>query len=41
MKNQGADFKFIFHGLLVDDIMHVPAFEKLSDESLKPYQKDF
>ena len=39
MKRQGSDF--IIHGLFVDDMMHVPSCDKLRDESLTLYQKDF
>jgi len=39
MKRQGSDF--IMHGLFVDDMMHVPTCDKLRDEFLTLYQKDF
>ena len=39
MKRQGSDF--IIHGLSVDDMMHVPTCDKLRDEFLQLYQKDF
>ena len=39
MKRQGSDF--IMHGLFVDDMMHVPTCDKLRDEFLQLYQKDF
>jgi hypothetical protein len=39
MKRQGSDF--IIHGLFVDDMMHVPTCDKLRDEFLTLYQKDF
>jgi hypothetical protein len=39
MKHQGSDF--IIHGLFVDDMMHVPPCDKLRDEFLTLYQKDF
>jgi hypothetical protein len=39
MKRQGSDF--IMHSLSVDDMMHVPTYDKLSDEFLTLYQKDF
>ena len=39
MKRQGSDF--IMHGLFVDDMMHVPACDKLRDEFLELYQRDF
>jgi hypothetical protein len=39
MKRQGSDF--IIHGLFVDDMMHVPTCDKLRDEFLQLYQKDF
>ena len=39
MKRQGSDF--IIHGLFVDDMMHVPTRDKLRDEFLELYQRDF
>ena len=39
MKRQGSDF--IIHGLFVDGMMHVPTCDKLRDEFLQLYQKDF
>jgi hypothetical protein len=39
MKRQGSDF--IMHCLFVDDMMHVPTCDKLRDEFLTLYQKDF
>ena len=39
MKRQGSDF--IIQGLFVDDMMHVPTCDKLRDEFLTLYQKDF
>ena len=39
MKREGSDF--IIHGLFVDDMMHVPTCDRLRDEFLKLYQKDF
>jgi hypothetical protein len=39
MKRQGSDF--IMHGLFVDDMMHVPTCDKLCNEFLALYRKDF
>ena len=39
MKRQGSEF--IIHGLFVDDMMHVPTCDKLRDEFLELYQRDF
>ncbi len=39
MKRQGPDF--IMHGFFVDDMMHVSPCDKLCNEFLKLYQKDF
>ena len=39
MKRQGIDL--IMHGLFVDNMMHVPTCDKLRDEFLELYQKDF
>jgi hypothetical protein len=39
MKRQGSDF--IMHGLFVDDMVHVPTCEKLRNEFLALFQKDF
>ena len=39
MKRQDSDFSI--HGLFVDDMMHVPTCDKLHDEFLQLYQKDF
>jgi hypothetical protein len=39
MKRQDSDF--IIHGLFVDCMMHVPTRDKLRDEFLQLYQKDF
>jgi hypothetical protein len=39
MKQEGADF--IIHRLFVDDMMHVPTCDKLRDEFLELYKKDF
>ncbi len=39
MKRQGSDF--IMHGLFEDDMMHVPTCDKLCDEFLQLYQRDF
>ena len=39
MKRQDSDF--IIHGLFVDDMTHVPTCDKLCDEFLQLYQKDF
>ena len=39
MKRQGSDF--ILHCLFVDCMMHVPTCDKLRDEFLQLYQKDF
>ena len=39
MKREGTDF--IMHGLFVDDMMHVPTCDRLRDEFLRLYQKDF
>ena len=39
MKRDGDDF--IIHGLFVDDMMHVPTCERLKQEFLEKYTKDF
>ncbi len=39
MKREGTDF--IMHGLFVDDMMHIPTCDRLQDEFLELYQKDF
>jgi hypothetical protein len=39
MKREGAEF--IIHGLFVDDMMHIPTCDKLRDEFLELYKKDF
>ena len=39
MKSQGSNF--IIHGLFVDDMMHVPTCDKLREELLTLYRKDF
>ena len=39
MKGEGADF--IIHGLFVDDMIHVPTCDKLRNEFLEFYKKDF
>jgi hypothetical protein len=39
MKVQGSDF--IIHGLFVDEMMHFLTCDKLRDEFLAFYQKDF
>ena len=39
MKWQGDDF--IIHGLFVDDMMHIPTCDKLKQEFLAKYSKDF
>ena len=39
MKREGADF--IIHGLFVDDMMHVPTCDRLRNEFLELYKKDF
>ena len=39
MKRDGDDF--IIHGLFVDDMMHVPTCDKLKQEFLDKYTKDF
>ena len=38
MKREGTDF--IMHGVFVDDMMHAPTCDKLSDEFLELYKKD-
>ncbi len=32
---------FIIHGLFVDDMMHIPTCDKLKQEFLAKYSKDF
>ncbi len=39
MKRQGSDF--IIHGLFVDNMMHVSTCDKLRDELVQLYKKDF
>ncbi len=39
MKRDGDEF--IIHGLFVDDMMHVPTCDKLKQEFLDKYTKDF
>ncbi len=39
MKRQGSDF--IFHGLFVDDMMHISTSEALSKEFMGKYIADF
>jgi hypothetical protein len=39
MKREGTDF--IMHGLFVDDMVHIPACDRLKNEFLELYQKDF
>ena len=39
MKRQGADF--IMHWLFVDDMMHIPTCDRLKNEFLELYKKDF
>ncbi len=39
MKREGTDF--IMHGVFVDDMMHAPTCDKLLEEFLELYKKDF
>jgi hypothetical protein len=39
MKREGTDI--IMYGLFVDDMMHIPTCDRLRDEFLELYQKDF
>jgi hypothetical protein len=39
MKREGADF--IIHRLFVEDMMHLPTCDKLLDEFLELYKKNF
>ena len=40
MKWDGDDF-IIIHGLFVDDMMHIPTCDKLKQEFMAKYSKDF
>jgi hypothetical protein len=39
MKRQGDDF--VFHGLFVDDMMHIRSWDALKQEFMEKYTKDF